>query len=139
VRSRLEVRESEIAANQEGIALVVQTGAFARVHCSNVRANTPSAGLHLVDGAAADARANFWGDASGPTHPGNPGGLGDLVRDGANGGDGAVDYSGFLAAEATAADCIEPVLFEIPTVGGAGLALLALLLLLGGLAALRGR
>ena len=139
VRSSLEVRESEIAANQEGIALVVQTGAFARVHCSNVRANTPSAGLHLVDGAAADARANFWGDASGPTHPGNPGGLGDLVRDGANGGDGAVDYSGFLAAEATAADCIEPVLFEIPTVGGAGLALLALLLLLGGLAALRGR
>ncbi len=139
VTAALEVRESEIAANQEGVTLVVQAGAAARVHCSNLRGNLPGAGLHLAGGDAADARANFWGDPSGPTHPGNPGGLGDLVRDGANGGAGAVDYSGFLAAEATPGDCIDPIALEIPAAGGAGLALLATLLALAGLAALRRR
>jgi hypothetical protein len=28
-----------------------------------------------------DARYNFWGSASGPTHPGNPGGIGSIVSD----------------------------------------------------------
>jgi hypothetical protein len=139
VAAALEVRESEIAANQEGVTLVVQAGAAARVQCSNVRGNLPGAGLHLAGGEAADARANFWGDPSGPTHPANPGGLGDLVRDGANGGAGAVDFSGFLAAEATPDDCIEPIALEIPAAGGPGLALLAILLALAGLAAMRRR
>ena len=139
VAAALEVRESEVAANQQGLILAVQAGAGARVHCSNLRGNLPGAGLHLVAGAAADARANFWGDPSGPTHPANPGGLGDLVRDGANGGAGAVDFSGFLAADATPDDCIAPAVVEIPTAGGPALTLLAILLALAGLAALRRR
>ena len=36
-----------------------------------------------------DARGNWWGDASGPRHSGNPGGSGDGVSDG-------VDYSEWL-------------------------------------------
>jgi len=139
VAAALEIRESEIATNQEGVALVVQPGATARVHCSNLRGNLPGAGLHLVDGSAADARANYWGAPSGPAHPGNPGGLGDLLRDGANGGAGSVDFSGFLAAEATPDDCLQPAVVEIPTADGPGLALLAVLLALGGLAALGAR
>ncbi len=136
VSDLLDVRESEVAANQEGLVLVVQSGATARVHCTNVRGNTPLAGLELLSGDAVDARAVFWGDPTGPTHPGNPGGLGDLVEDGANGGAGVVDYSGYLAAEATADDCLAPPVVEVPTAGGFGLALLALLLAAAGTAAL---
>jgi nitrous oxidase accessory protein NosD len=135
VAAGFEVRESEVALNQEGVLLVVQPGAAARLHCSNVRGNAPGAGLRLLSGAAADARANFWGDPSGPAHPANPGGLGDPVVDGANGGDGAVGFTGFLAAEATAGDCIEPSPVEVPAAGTAGLALLAALLALAGLGA----
>ena len=40
-----------------------------------------------------DAQWNWWGDNSGPTHSGNPGGTGQTVSD-------SVNYSGFLGAGA---------------------------------------
>jgi hypothetical protein len=137
VQQTLQVLESEIADNVEGVALAVEAGAEARVSCSNLRGNA-SSGLRMLAGAAADARGNFWGAPSGPTHPGNPGGTGDLVTDGANGGTGVVDYAGFLLAAATAADCPQQVaVLEIPTAGEGALAALALLLALGALPLLR--
>jgi hypothetical protein len=51
-------------------------------------------GLLMDDGGVnIDAEGNWWGHTSGPTHPSNPGGAGDTVVDGANGGTGAVDFT----------------------------------------------
>ena len=41
-----------------------------------------------------DAKANWWGDASGPSHPSNPGGTGDKVSDN-------VDFMPFLFPDVT--------------------------------------
>lgn len=136
VAGRLDVLESEVAQNGRGLLLALQPAAAAAVSCSNLRGNTV-AGLELAVGDAVAARGNFWGAASGPTHPGNPGGTGDAVLDAANGGAGVVDYSGFLAAPATAEACPAMAVTEIPTAGGFGLVLLVALLAACGIAVLR--
>ncbi|REJ82783.1 MAG: right-handed parallel beta-helix repeat-containing protein [Acidobacteria bacterium] len=110
-----------------------------RVHCSDFVANGPS-GFELQTAATVDASLNYWGAASGPTHPGNPSGTGDVVLDAANGGVGVVSWSPFLVAPATADDC--PVLVpvtEIPTLGSTAAAVLALLMALAATAVLRRR
>jgi hypothetical protein len=59
------------------------------------------------------AESNWWGDATGPTHTGNPGGVGDAVTD-------LVDYDPFLTSESP---CAPPV----PEPAGLGLLGLGLL------------
>jgi hypothetical protein len=49
-----------------------------------------------------NAELNWWGSPTGPTHPSNPGGTGDLVVDD---GDG-IDYIPFLATPAGGTPCI---------------------------------
>jgi Concanavalin A-like lectin/glucanases superfamily/HYR domain len=41
-----------------------------------------------------DAENNWWGSATGPTHPSNPGGTGDTISD----GPGVIDFMPFLTA-----------------------------------------
>jgi parallel beta-helix repeat protein len=50
-------------------------------------------GLGLYAAKNVTAEGNWWGSASGPTHPNNPGGTGESVKDGSNGGAGTVDYT----------------------------------------------
>jgi hypothetical protein len=109
-----------------------------RVSCSDFVDDGPD-GLTLLTDQTVDARSNFWGDASGPTHPGNPGGAGDVIRDSAGGFAGTVLYDPFLAAPASPADCPVQGALEIPALDPAGLFLLAVLLAAGALAVLRRR
>ena len=104
VDGELLVETSDIADNQFGINVTAGAASNATIRCSNIRNNIDE-GLTLFDGDALDARNNFWGDASGPTHPDHPNGTGDSVADGATGESGDVDYLPFLTAEATAGDC----------------------------------
>lgn len=46
---------------------------------SNAICNNTEAGLSLFSSTIADATANWWGNASGPEHPENPGGTGDEI------------------------------------------------------------
>ncbi len=134
VAQQAVVETAQVAANDTGMYMVVQPGAAARVSCSNFNGN-PTVGLQLAQGAAVDARANYWGAISGPTHPGNPGGSGDAVGDAATGDAGSVDYSGFLAQPASVDDCPKlalPPYTPVPMLDARSLLLLALLLLATG-------
>ena len=61
------------------------------INYNNIAGNT-GYGVCTFDGSPpVDARFNWWGDASGPTHPSNVGGFGDRIS-------GNVDYSPWLGA-----------------------------------------
>lgn len=98
-----------------------------QVACSNFIANGQP-GFDLQTPHTVDARFNFWGNASGPLHPRNPGGTGDPIQDGDNGGFGTVLFGGVLADPATDADCPAVAVQEVPALGPCGLLLLAALL-----------
>ena len=84
-----------------------------------------------------EAADNWWGSASGPTHPSNPNGTGDLIKDGANGGAGTVNFTPFLPTTAeTSAHCRS---LPAPALDGWGLAVCGLGLLLFGCAVLTRR
>lgn len=122
------------ASMQIGLTLDAEV----RIGCSNFVGNGP-AGLALLTDNLVEATPNYWGDPSGPTHPGNPGGVGDAIHDAAAGFAGTVLFDPFLAAEATAGDCPVTPVQEIPTLGGAGLAALALALAVAAAFVLRRR
>lgn len=61
------------------------------VNGNNILDNTPWGIESLAFNGMLDATGNWWGDPTGPTHSGNPGGTGDAVSD-------YVDYGNFLAA-----------------------------------------
>jgi len=55
-----------------------------KVNYNNIYSNTQYGVYRTISGDLAgmlDARYNWWGHASGPTHPSNPGGTGDKVSD----------------------------------------------------------
>jgi hypothetical protein len=54
--------------------------------CNNISNNGQYGVYNATGGITVTAENHWWGDASGPTHSGNPGGTGDQVSDG-------VDYS----------------------------------------------
>ncbi len=73
------------------------------------------AGLGMYTERNGDAEANWWGVASGPTHPSNPGGTGDEIWDGSNKASGAVDYTPWIDA-LDASATVDPVEAGTPTV-----------------------
>lgn len=128
VEHMLRVGTSSLQGNYTGVALAVAPGAQASISCSNFIDN--GEGLELGQGNAVDARNNFWGDASGPAHPGNPGGTGNPIVDSSNGGSGSVDYLPYLADPATDGDCLSsiPTPIGVPTMGPTSRGLLIALL-----------
>jgi hypothetical protein len=104
VKEALVMEHLEIAGNSIGMMAFLGASANARMRCSNIRGN-PNDGLVLQEGESLDARRNYWGDASGPTHPDNPNGIGDTVADSATGQSGSVDYQPFRDEEATVMNC----------------------------------
>lgn len=127
VNDLLAIETADVQTNATGILLQLAQQATARIGCSSILENGV-AGIELAQGASVSASVNYWGDPSGPTHPGNPGGIGDVVVDSANGGTGVVDYSGFLADPASDADCPQPI-FEavpVPTMTPVGMLMLIL-------------
>jgi hypothetical protein len=124
--SRIEIERSRTEGSLEASMRVFRgPGGALRVSCSDFVTNGPN-GLALFSESLVDARSNFWGDVNGPTHPGNPGGSGDFVHDGATGTAGEVRYAPFLALDANAEDCPVVAVLEIPTLGPSGLVALAL-------------
>lgn len=69
---------NDITGNNTGV--LVENTAVAIINQNNISGNT-IAGVNNTTGAAIDATCNWWGDASGPQHASNPGGLGDVVSD----------------------------------------------------------
>ena len=59
--------------------------------CDNV-----ASGLRLLSEVVLNAEGNWWGDASGPTHPTNPGGTGDAIIDGASDASGVVHFDPWI-------------------------------------------
>ena len=53
-------------------------------------------GIELNTDVTIDAEGNWWGAATGPTHPNNPAGTGDEVLDSANLASGTVDFDPFV-------------------------------------------
>jgi hypothetical protein len=94
----LSVTNSIVANNfGSGVKVDALAGA-AHVLRGNAFCGHPEEGFGMFDSSASvDARGNWWGDASGPVHPGNPGALGDTVIDGANGGGGTVSYDPWVS------------------------------------------
>lgn len=127
VNDLLAIETADVQTNTTGILLQLAQQATARIGCSSILENGV-AGIELAQGASVSASANYWGDPSGPTHPGNPGGIGDVVIDSANAGTGVVDYSGFLADPASDADCPQPVVeaLPVPTMNPVGMVMLIL-------------
>jgi len=80
-------------------------------------------GIEVLSSAVFSAQGNWWGDASGPTHPGNAGGTGDSVVDGGNGGSGTVDFDPWVdtisgSADAATAGSPSVVSFQFSDAGG---------------------
>ena len=136
VDQSLRLETSSLELNGTGVALSVSSGAQTGIYCSDFAGNGD--GLELVQGDTVDARNNFWGDTSGPTHPGNAGGNGDPVIDAANGGTGNVEYLPFLTGMATQDDCLTgiPEAIGVTALNGHGKGLLIVLFGLLGLIAL---
>jgi parallel beta-helix repeat protein len=66
-----------------------------RINESIISGNS-GAGLSLHFDVYVDAEGNWWGHSTGPTHPGNLWGSGDVVVDRKNGGEGLVDYAPWI-------------------------------------------
>jgi hypothetical protein len=94
---RLSSLTGNTASGNGGALFQEVTGGVTNIECSNITGNG-GAGSRVANlaGAALTARANWWGAANGPGGVG-PGG-GDSVSS-------IVDFSGFLAAPATAGTC----------------------------------
>ena len=96
-----------------------------RVESSEQQQGSGELAPQLLNGLVVDAEGNWWGDASGPTHPSNPSGSGDAIIDGFSGGFGAVDFDPWIDTIAHSAT-VDPVDPGQPTVisfqfsGGAG-------------------
>jgi hypothetical protein len=91
------IENNTLMRNSE--ALKVDHAALPEIHQNCIAGNTY--GLSLEERAltaTVNARFNWWGDASGPRHENNPGGIGDAINKGR-----PVDYSSWLLEE----NCVE--------------------------------
>jgi len=124
LRSAL-ITASRFERNATGVHLFVADPlGLVRLRCNDFVRN--GIGLQLGSNVIIDARHNWWGSPSGPTNPANPGGTGDVIRDGTNGGMGTVLFIPFLTAPFAESGFCTP---GVPAVGSSGMLLLALGLL----------
>lgn len=77
--SNLSILKNEIANCDIGVR-IDDGNSGNRINCNNIYGNV-NYGVYNASGSYVDARFNWWGHASGPTHSGNPGGTGDTVSD----------------------------------------------------------
>jgi parallel beta-helix repeat protein len=78
----LSITGNDISGNPCGID-ILGGGAYCTgvlVTCNNISDNT-NYGINNGGANVLDARHNWWGDDSGPTHPSNPSGTGDAASD----------------------------------------------------------
>lgn len=126
--ARANITTSSFESNKEsGVTLnVVAGGGLISLTCNDIAGN--AAGLVLGEDAGnVVAQSNFWGDPSGPTHPTNPGGVGDSIEDAANGGAGNALFTPFLRASASASgSCLK----QAPALGAKPIGFLVLALFL---------
>ncbi len=91
------IQDSHIRGNGEdgvGFTYLVSGGTY--LVNSSIICDNAASGLRLGVDVAVNAEGNWWGDASGPSHPNNPGGTGDAIIDGASGGSGTVDFEPWI-------------------------------------------
>ncbi len=135
----LSLSLSDVRKNLVGVEISGPPGENYEVRCNNIADNSDT-GLDSATPGTVAAESNWWGAATGPTHPNNPGGTGDLVQDGTNGGAGAVDFSPFLGGRFEfIAECGGHPASQAPLLSTSGLVLCALALLLLGSTTARAR
>jgi hypothetical protein len=92
-----------------------------RVNESMIWGNSGT-GLSLYFDVYLDAEGNWWGHSTGPTHPGNIWGSGDVVIDKKNGGEGLVDYAPWIDTIIPSGPVVamagEPILVSFQFTGG---------------------
>jgi hypothetical protein len=99
--------------NTYGIGLINMGATGTHQLTGGIICGNLTAGIYLAGTVVTlSGEGNWWGDASGPTHPGNAGGSGDTIIDGTNGGSGTIHYSPWIST-VTANATADPV-----TVGG---------------------
>jgi Ca2+-binding RTX toxin-like protein len=97
VGGSLTIQNCDIGGNNLGLNLHgLDPGGNFSIQYNNIAANTH--GLNLWSDVEVNAKNNYWGASSGPTHPNNPMGAGDTIDDGANSGSGTVDFTPWLNA-----------------------------------------
>jgi hypothetical protein len=88
----IAARNSQYGISLTNLTAVASNTCTGSIFCDNVLG-----GLQLTGNVVTvDAPGNWWGNASGPNHPSNPGGIGDSVVDAANGGAGVVDFTPWI-------------------------------------------
>jgi pimeloyl-ACP methyl ester carboxylesterase len=103
---------SEVA-HSDVYGIVANSGVLS-VHDSSIHDNG-TYGLYNSSPTIADATGNWWGSATGPTHPSNPGGTGDKVTDNVN----FANWTGSDPTQTCLSDCYS-VMF-IPGLAGSRL------------------
>ncbi len=96
------------------------------ISCCDITGN--GTGVEMNQTKTVDADYNWWGNATGPTHPNNPGGSGDSVVDSANTGSGTVTYDPFLTGTVASTNCQITQGDEIPVTNPLGMTLLILIM-----------
>lgn len=130
VLGTLSISASSFTGNgQAGIQLRQLGGGSHGVTASDFVGNAFGV-ANLTSNVGLSFGGNYWGSASGPTHPSNPAGRGDRVYDGATGGIGLIGFAGFVASSAVP---VQEVL-QVPALGNIGMLVLASLLVLAGAA-----
>jgi hypothetical protein len=97
--SSFVLNQDAIFGNQTGVLLDDDVVTTAADHVNNaaISGNTVAGLVHNGSGTL-DATNDYWGSSTGPTHPDNPGGMGQKIIDSRNGapGSGIVNFTPFL-------------------------------------------
>lgn len=129
VAGNVTVRDSNLQTNDSGIEMLETPTSLsgALLANSNVLCGNDTAGLTSLDDQSINAEGNWWGAATGPTHPSNATGTGDDVLDGANPGtltaQGTVDFSPFISTSSGSGSAVvgqaSTISFEFTGASGA--------------------
>ena len=95
---------SYLEGNDHGVFYVGALPAASYHVSHNTIANNTSTGIFQTSNLTVEALDNWWGDATGPTHSANPGGIGDVIADSVNvvgNSNGTVNFTPFLTSAPT--------------------------------------